>query len=397
MGLLDNINIALSSLSAHKLRSFLTMLGIVIGVGSVIATVAIGQAGEEMIKLQFSGKANTIEILYFPSDEEVKSNPNIRLEDPFTSRDLHLIENIDGVQKVVATSSKDGNIRYRGKMIDGSITGINQAYLDVNGLEVVEGRNLVSADFLGGKHTAIVTRSFQEELFNGEKMLGKIIYVGSQPVEIVGILQDDTGILSFSLNEVYLPIKTWQSIFSKNKYSQITIQVENADQLQNVGEKSVALLNRIYNKDDAYQVINMEEIAKGISQVTRIMTIIISSIAGVSLLVGGIGVMNIMLVSVTERTREIGLRMSLGATRGQILLQFLTESITLTLIGGMIGIALGVGGASLVSLLAGLPALISFPVIIGGVLFSMVIGIIFGVLPANQASKLDPIEALRYE
>lgn len=175
------------------------------------------------------------------------------------------------------------------------------------------------------------------------------------------------------------------------------LQAENADDLQVAGEKAADLLNRMHDTDEAYQVMNMEEIAAGIGQITTIMTIIIGSIAGVSLLVGGIGVMNIMLVSVTERTREIGIRMSVGATRGQILFQFLVESVTLTLIGGLIGMLLGGGAASLVSYFAGWPPLISLPVIIGGVLFSMIIGVVFGILPANKASRLDPIESLRYE
>lgn len=153
----------------------------------------------------------------------------------------------------------------------------------------------------------------------------------------------------------------------------------------------------MHDAEDAYQVQNLEEIADSIGNVTRIMTTIIGSIAGISLLVGGIGVMNIMLVSVTERTREIGIRKALGASKRQILTQFLIESITLTLIGGLLGIGLGAGGASLVSLFAGWPSLISWQVVLGGVLFSMTIGIVFGMLPANKAAKLDPIEALRYE
>jgi len=393
----ENMKMALSSLLAHKLRSILTMIGIIIGVGSVITVVAIGQGGEAMLKSQIVGAGNTIELLYMPSDEEMKANPNALMMAPFTQEDLHAVEKIPEVTKVVATSSEYGNVRVREDTLEASITGINQAYLDVNGLKVDTGRNLLAADFLGGRRVAVVSSSFREELFEGEDPLGKVIFVRSQPVEIVGVLEQPTGLFAFGANEVYLPWNTWRTIYASNELSQVTLQTENAEDLQEAGQKAADLLNRLHNTEEAYQVINMEEIAAGVGQVTRIMTIIISSIAGVSLLVGGIGVMNIMLVSVTERTREIGVRMSLGATRGQILLQFLIEAVTLTLIGGGIGILLGWGTSSIVSHFAGWPALVSWPVIVGGLLFSMIIGVIFGILPANKASKLDPIASLRYE
>ena len=397
MSIIENIKMALSSLRAHKMRSILTMLGIIIGVGSVIAVVAIGQGGEAMLKSQIVGPGNTIELFYQPTEEELQANPNAWMEAPFKQEDIRALETIPEIKQVVATSSEFDNVRYREDTLDASITGINQAYLDVNGLEAASGRNLLSADFLGGRRVAVVSASFQEELFEGENPIGQIIYVRSQPVEIVGILQEQSGWFSLGANEVYLPWKTWRTVFGKNEYSQVTLQAETAENLQEAGTKAADLLNQMHGTEEAYQVINMEEIAKGIGQVTRIMTIIIGSIAGVSLLVGGIGVMNIMLVSVTERTREIGVRMSLGATRGQILFQFLVESITLTLIGGSIGIILGGGTATLVSYFAGWPSLVSWPVVLGGLLFSMVIGVIFGILPANKASSLDPIESLRYE
>lgn len=397
MSIIENFKMAFSSLRAHKMRSILTMLGIIIGVGSVIAIVAIGQSGEAMLKSQFIGEENTIELFYMPSDEEIQANPNIWMEDPFTQEDINIIEDIPEVENVVATSSDSTSIRYREENTDGFVTGINQAYLDVHGLNIAEGRNLLAADFLGGSRTAIVSESFQEELFDGADILGQVVYIGSQPVEIVGILESETGFLSFDSNEVYVPLKTWQTIFKTTAFNEVSIQANSPEELQIAGEQATETLNRIHDTDDSYQIMNMEEIADGIGQVTRIMTIIIGSIAGVSLLVGGIGVMNIMLVSVTERTREIGVRMSLGATRGQILLQFLIESVTLTLIGGIVGMALGAGAASLVSYFAGWPALVSIPVIIGGILFSMLIGVVFGILPANKASRLDPIESLRYE
>ena len=388
---------ALSSLQAHKMRSILTMLGIIIGVGSVIAVVAIGQGGETMLKSSFVGSGNTVELYYSPSDEELKKNPSAMLEAPFTHEDIRILESIPNVTNVVATSGEFGNVNYRENTIDAYVTAINQAYVEVNELKVASGRNLVASDFLGGRRVAVVSASFRKELFEGEDPLGKIIYIKSQPVEIVGVLEESKSFLSLGSNDVYIPSNTWRTISGNDDISQVILQVENTEELQEVGTNAANILNRMHNTKEAYQVMNMEEMLAGINQVTGIMTIIIGSIAGVSLLVGGIGVMNIMLVSVTERTREIGIRMSLGATRGQILSQFLIEAVTLTLVGGAIGIMLGSGVAALIAYFAGWPSLVSWPVIIGGVLFSMVIGIIFGILPANKASRLDPIESLRYE
>ncbi|HEX6593420.1 MAG TPA: ABC transporter permease [Bacillota bacterium] len=397
MSVWENIKMAFASLRAHKMRSLLTMLGIIIGVGSVIAIVAIGQGGEETLKEQFTGETNTVELLYMPSDEELQVNPDAWFDNPFTQEDIMLLEEIPEVKQVVATSSEFSDVRYREESVEASITGINQAYIDVHQINVQQGRNFLAADFLAGNRAAIVSESFQEELFDGEEVLGKVIYIGSQPIEIIGVLEKETSFFDFDSNEVLLPHQAWQMVFLNNEFSEVTVQADNPENLQIAGEKSADLLNRRHETEDAYEVMNFEEIAEGIGKVTRIMTIIIGSIAGVSLLVGGIGVMNIMLVSVTERTREIGIRISLGATRGQILFQFLIEAVVLTLIGGIIGMGLGIGGASIVSHFAGWPSLISLRVIIGGLLFSVVIGVIFGILPANKASKLDPIESLRYE
>ncbi|MCY7619544.1 ABC transporter permease [Bacillus pumilus] len=397
MKLFENIKIAMNSVLAHKLRSILTMLGIIIGVGSVIAVVAIGQGGEQMLKGSISGPNNTIDMTYTPSDEELNANPNALFDATFTKEDIKSIKTINGVNQVASLTAQGMQLRFQDTTVDATVNGINEGYTNVHSLQIAEGQNLRDVDFRSGRRAALISEGLQKELFNGQKALGEMIWMNGQPVEVIGVLAKQKGMFSFDMNEIFVPFAMLTSTFGINEYDKLSIQVAHADQMKEVGKNAAALLNENHHTEDAYEMINMEEIAEGIGQITSVMTTIIGSIAGISLLVGGIGVMNIMLVSVTERTREIGIRKAIGATRAQILVQFLIESVVLTLIGGLMGIALGLGGAALVSLVAGWPSLVSWQVICGGVLFSMLIGIVFGLIPANKAARLDPIDSLRYE
>jgi putative ABC transport system permease protein len=397
MNLMENFRMAFSSILAHKLRSILTMLGIIIGVGSVILVVAIGQGGEQALKAQIAGSSNTIEVYYQPSEEELKANPNAMLVDPFTQEDVEALKGIPEVKQVVASTTSSYQTRYREETIDATVYGINAAYMDVNQLNIDKGRLFTEADFLGGRRVAIISDQLAKDLFKSQNPIGEVVWVSNQPFEIIGILEKPTGIFAFGMSEIYTPWTAYRNAFGQTNYTQVTLEAVSADEIKAAGEKAEQLLNDMHQTEDSYQVVNFEEIAESIGQITRIMTMIIGSIAGISLVVGGIGVMNIMLVSVTERTREIGIRKALGATRSQILLQFLIESMTLTLIGGTLGILLGAGIASIISIFAGWPSLVSWQVVVGGLLFSMFIGILFGLLPANKAARLDPIESLRYE
>ncbi|MEK4670617.1 ABC transporter permease [Niallia sp. FSL R7-0271] len=395
--ILENITMAFSSIVAHKMRSTLTMLGIIIGVAAVIIVVAIGRGGEEMLKSQIIGPGNTLKIYYEPSEEEILGNTNILEISPFTQQDIKSLSTISEVKKVVASSSKFFNVSYQDKAIDANVMGINYTYFDLNKQTAQMGYLFSDADYIGGNRTVIISKSIHDKLFNGEPSIGKIIRVGQQPLKIIGILEEETGMFSVDGMEIYLPWNTWRYIFGEYNYNEVTLQVIDPDKIEIAGDKASVILNKNHNTKNTYSVLNSQQLSHGIGQITRIMTIIIGSIAGIALFVGGIGVMNIILVSVTERTKEIGIRKALGATRKQILFQFLAEAVTLTSIGGFIGIIIGVSISTLISVLAGWPTVLSVEIILLALLFSMGIGIVFGILPANKASKLNPIESLRYE
>ncbi|MBE3571059.1 MAG: ABC transporter permease [Bacillales bacterium] len=399
MSLLDSIKIALTSILSHKMRSILTMLGIIIGVGSIIAVVAIGQGGSEALKSQLAGSGNnTLEIQFQPDEDEM---PNLSINDSptFTQEDLFQLRKIPEISHVITTNTSMNSVMIRDKQINTNIVGIIHDYFAVHSVQATKGRMLSKHDFSQSNNVVMINEKAEQEFFKRERSVGSIITIKGQPFQVVGVYK--TGNHSFGLDspEVLLPISLWPALFGTENIQSVTIQTKNVNQLEMAGKKAVNMLNHTKSADlkGKYVIFNLETLKQGISKITNIMTMIIAGIASISLVVGGIGVMNMMLVSVTERTREIGIRKALGASRGKILLQFLIESMMLTLLGGIIGIGLGVGGAYIISAFAHWPPLVSPQVVIGGVLFSMVLGIIFGLIPANKAAKMEPIEALRYE
>ncbi|HEU5139549.1 MAG TPA: ABC transporter permease [Bacillales bacterium] len=403
MSWMDSLKMAWSSIFTHKLRSILTMLGIVIGVGAVITVVAIGQGGQAALESQIAGGGNnTLTILYRMKNQDqaaVTAGAPSRPEHLFTQEDVYYLKKIPEIQQVITTNSSMSAVGYHEQTTRAMIEGMSQGYYDLNPLELKSGRKITANDLSQGRKVALISQTVKEALFENTNPIGQVISLGNTPVKIVGVFTKNAGgLFDFQQEKVIVPLSLWPIMYGTDEIDSLTIQARNANVLQTAGERAVSLLNQKHPHDEGeYYVFNIEQIKQAISKITGIMTMIVGGIASIALLVGGIGVMNIMLVSVTERTREIGIRKALGATRRKILLQFLIESVVLTTIGGIIGIGFGAGGAYLVSIFANWPPLVSLPVVIGGVLFSMLVGVIFGILPANKAAKLDPIDALRYE
>jgi putative ABC transport system permease protein len=406
--LLMSLRIAVRALRTNKMRSFLTMLGIIIGIGAVIAMVAIGSGASKIISEQIASIGSNI-LLVIPGSMTsgglrmgAGSTPTLTYDDARAIR-----TECPAVAFAAPTVRGAAQVVYGNMNWSTIINGITPEYLAVRDWPVVEGRNLTQSDVEGATKNCLIGQTVATNLFGGEDPVGKIIRIKKVPFKVVGIL-DRKGQSPQGTDQddiIYIPLKTAQrKLFGSqfpNSVGAILVQAKSEQDLDRAEEQITSLLNQRHRVGPGHEtdftVRNLTEILGVAEQSSKAMSLLLGAVASISLIVGGIGIMNIMLVSVTERTREIGIRMAIGARERDILLQFLTEAVLLTLIGGIIGMTVGVAGAKLVSAVFNWPTLISLQAILMAFGFSGAVGIFFGFYPARKAASLNPIEALRYE
>ena len=414
----ENIRLAFQGIWGHKMRSILTMLGIIIGIAAIITIVSTIKGTNEQIKENLIGAGNNVVTVQlnengYNYDMSWSSVPaGVRTITEQTRQDL---ENLDGAEKVSLYCVRNyaQQVYYQNTQFNGELYGIDSQFLDVYGYQVKSGRGFVQTDYDQFRKVALVDTTAVSNLFAGASPIGKTIELNEELFTVVGVValsEEFTPAIS-SLNDywmyadtssgaVYIPISTWPTPFQFDEPQNVAIRVSSTDAMTSVGKEAADLLTerQIMDPDNSvfdYRSQDMLEQAQQLQKMSESTNAQLIWIASISLLVGGIGVMNIMLVSVTERTSEIGLKKAIGAKKKRILSQFLTEAAVLTSLGGIIGVASGIGLAQLISSMMQIPVAIDVPAICISVVFSMLIGVIFGLLPAVKAANLNPIEALR--
>lgn len=373
----------------NKVRSFLTILGIVIGVASIISLITIVQGATDEITNQVSSLgANTITI----------QAPGTSLKQGLNDSDLESLSEIDNIKGVSPTISKQVSIASNGKTMEKvDIKGKNDIFFKEIDEDISIGRGFNPLDLDKKTKVAVLGSDMNKDLFIGENPIGKDIKINGLTFKIVGVLKPGSEFeLSSSNDSVFIPYTTARTALSSRDIKEADIYMNDSNKSDEIIEDVKLVLNRAFNyKDDAYFIFNFEDIIDAIGDITGLMTLLLAGIASISLLVGGIGIMNMMLVSVTERTSEIGLRKALGAEPNSIQLQFILESIFLSVFGGLIGLLLGLLIAYVAAANIGYPFSVSAMTLFIAIGFSSVVGIVFGFAPARKASKLNPIDALK--
>ena len=417
--MIENIRLSFQGIWSHKMRSFLTMLGIIIGIASIISIVSTIKGTNEQIKKNLIGSGtNTVQIQLYQGDYQYEMLYNglpdgIPVRDETTMEKIKSVKNVEDAAFYTSRSDYNNSVYYGNNGISGSqVFGVDNSYFTTNGLMLKSGRTFVDSDFTDFHAAAIIDADTADSLFDGENPIGKPIEISSIPFTVVGIVDEDskfepvinsideyyTYYSNSSASRIFVPSSMWPALYSFDEPQNVAIRVSNTEAMTDAGKAVAEIMNtNVTNSEIKYQAQDLLKQAQDLQDLSSSTNSQLIWIASISLLVGGIGVMNIMLVSVTERTREIGLKKAIGAKKSRILWQFLTEAAVLTSLGGIVGVGAGIGLAAIISRVTSAPVAISVPSIIIAVVFSMVIGIIFGLLPSFKAANLNPIDALRHE
>ncbi len=400
----ESFLMAWASLIANKMRSILTMLGIIIGVAAVIALVSIGNGVKQDIQNSISSLGSNLLMVMPGAPRTPGVRPSQGSMKSLKVSDYQAISKLDGVKAASPYTANSYVTIYQSKNWTTTVSGVSSNFQDVNNWTMAEGRFISSKNVENRERVAVVGQTVVKNLFAGEDPVGKEIRVKNIPFRVIGVLNSKgNGTMGNDQDDViFIPYTTAMERVEGVDYLRMVYVVASddngIDRLQSDIENLLRVRHSIKDTNlDDFNIQNMKSIVETMEQTTGTLTLFLGAVAAISLVVGGIGIMNIMLVSVTERTREIGIRKALGATYFVIVTQFLIEAVVISLMGGLIGIALGIGASKLIGLASGMSTVISVPTIVLSFAFSMAIGLVFGIYPARKAAKLNPIDALHYE
>ena len=400
----ESFLMAWASLIANKLRSLLTMLGIIIGVAAVIALVSIGNGVKQDIEDSISSLGSNLLVVMPGAPRTPGVRPSQGSMKSLKISDYEAIAKLEGVKAASPMTNGSYVVIYQNKNWTTSVAGVNSNFQDVNNWTMTSGRFFSEKNVQNRERVAVVGQTVVKNLFSDEDPVGKEIRVKNIPFRVIGVLkskgngtmgndQDDTVLIPYTTS-----MERVEGIDYLRMVYVVSKDDEGIDRLQADIENLLRVRHNIKDTNlDDFNIQNMKSIMETVAQTTGTFTLFLGAVAAISLVVGGIGIMNIMLVSVTERTREIGVRKALGATYSVIVTQFLIEAVVISLMGGFIGIAFGIGASKVIGMVSGMSTVVSVPTIIMSFAFSMAIGLIFGIYPARKAAKLNPIDALHYE
>ena len=400
----ESFLMAWASLVANKLRSLLTMLGIIIGVAAVIALVSIGNGVKQDIEDSISSLGSNLLVVLPGAPRTPGARPSQGSMKSLKISDYEAIAKLEGVKAASPMTNGSYVVIYQNKNWTTSVAGVNANFQDVNNWTMTSGRFFSDKNVQNRERVAVVGQTVVKNLFADEDPVGKEIRVKNIPFRVIGVLkskgngtmgndQDDTVLIPYTTS-----MERVEGIDYLRRVYVVAKDDGGIDRLQADIENLLRVRHNIKDTNlDDFNIQNMKSIMETVAQTTGTFTLFLGAVAAISLVVGGIGIMNIMLVSVTERTREIGVRKALGATYSVIVTQFLIEAVVISLMGGFIGIAFGIGASKVIGMVSGMSTVVSVPTIIMSFAFSMAIGLIFGIYPARKAAKLNPIDALHYE